>query len=1022
MNVLIVGLSGLGVEVAKNLILAGYKVSCFPFFFCMSLFFSLLGARSVTIHDNEPASWMDLSSQFYLTEEDVRNKIPRAKASFSKLSGLNPYVKVVVHEGPVAQDDVLAQFQVVIACNVLGSVAEVLGEHLHRLNKGFIWAQSRAVFGQIFVDFGAEFHVRDPDGRQREEYVIMGISNTNPVEVRVLAEEERPLARFIDDGAEIELFEVQGMKEINGQKGVARLRGKDALVIEGIDASKYSRYSTGGVLRETRKGMQMSFQSIKASRLAPGEFQMEDWGKWGRAQQLHDLFQVLDEFGQLPDPSNAEQFCQLVARKFPEVDGELAKTFALLVKGSISPMSAFLGGVVAQEALKYCGKFTPIRQWAYFDATDVLPNPLPRDRSLKGDCFDGQRYVFGEEMQLNLSSMKAFMVGSGALGCELLKGLACMGAAQAPDHGKLTVTDMDHIEKSNLSRQFLFRDGDIGKPKSVVACKAALEMSPNLALDPLTVPVGVDTENLFDCNFWRSQDVVINALDTWAARLYVDSKCVEFRKPLLESGTLGATGHVQVIVPGLTLNFGATKVQKEVAVPSCTIHHFPHTIHHTLTWAREQFDTQFVSTAEDLSRQFSDHAYLASIMERMPPAGQVEMLRRLVRAFQFGQNASLHACVLEGRALFELWYVFEIKQLLASHPAGCLDEEGLPFWSPPKRAPNPLDFDFSNSDHVGFVLAATRLFAFRHGINPQTIDQHMLRTELAKVTAEELSASVASLSSSVASAAQGLDDAQEAARLGKFLGVGVQLNDNNSRIPLFNAAKFEKDDDSNSHVDFLHYASLLRALNYGITPIDRLESKKIAGKIIPAMVTTTAAITGLVLLQLYHFANKQASKTLETFREANLDLSTNLLAFAEPQACPKRESTKQFRAVPEGFTLWDSLDIAIGDATIKDLGAWLTSKFDVSLKSVTCEGMSLFRASDKATREVRAKMKLTEIYTMLKGQGSTIPPHKYRLVLSLLCLDKQSQLEVEFPTVSFLFRDTVAEPVKKKAKKKSEKK
>jgi len=55
-----------------------------------------------------------------------------------------------------------------------------------------------------------------------------------------------------------------------------------------------------------------------------------------------------------------------------------------------------------------------------------------------------------------------FVVGAGALGCEFLKNLALMGVATGP-RGQLVVTDDDTIEKSNLSRQFLFRDWNIGQ-------------------------------------------------------------------------------------------------------------------------------------------------------------------------------------------------------------------------------------------------------------------------------------------------------------------------------------------------------------------------------------------------------------------------------------------------------------------------------------------------------------------------------------------------------------------------------
>lgn len=57
---------------------------------------------------------------------------------------------------------------------------------------------------------------------------------------------------------------------------------------------------------------------------------------------------------------------------------------------------------------------------------------------------------------------------------------------------------------------------------------------------------------------------------------------------------------------------------------------------------------------------------------------------------------------------------------------------------------------------------------------------------------------------------------------------------------------FEKDDDANGHVDFVTSASALRAKMYSIEPADRLKTKRIAGKIIPAIATATASVAGLV--------------------------------------------------------------------------------------------------------------------------------------------------------------------------------
>lgn len=66
-----------------------------------------------------------------------------------------------------------------------------------------------------------------------------------------------------------------------------------------------------------------------------------------------------------------------------------------------------------------------------------------------------------------------------------------------------------------------------------------------------------------------------------------------------------------------------------------------------------------------------------------------------------------------------------------------------------------------------------------------------------------------------------------------------------------NSEKYEKDNDKNGHIDFIFATSNIRARNYEIKEIEKLQLKLIAGKIVPALATTTAAITGIACLQIY---------------------------------------------------------------------------------------------------------------------------------------------------------------------------
>ena len=303
---------------------------------------------------------------------------------------------------------------------------------------------------------------------------------------------------------------------------------------------------------------------LRESITAP-EFLISDFAKFDRPATLHIGFQALSAFrsknNRLPKPRSAADADELVklakdvaaqAKFEGDLDDKVLSELSYQAAGDVAPICAVIGGFIAQEVLKACsGKFTPLFQHLYFDALEALPDTLPTE----DDCapsspparHDGQIAVFGRAFQRKLENNRQFLVGAGAIGCEMLKNWAMMGVATGPE-GHIHVTDLDTIEKSNLNRQFLFRPKDVGSFKSEAARRAAMEMNPALEgkIDVYKLAVGPDTESalhslsldlddpggsstltpcllppradVFGDSFFDALDGVTNALDNVAAR------------------------------------------------------------------------------------------------------------------------------------------------------------------------------------------------------------------------------------------------------------------------------------------------------------------------------------------------------------------------------------------------------------------------------------------------------------------------------------------------------------------------
>ena len=616
-----------------------------------------MGVRQCELFDPAPTTWLDLAGNFYLAPEDVGH--PRAARCLKSLQALNPYVSVgLVPEGALSAG-VLSRFSVVVAADCSGAEAAALGGWAREAGKQFILAEARGGFGRVFTDLGPAHTVDDMDGTEPVSGLVGLVTLDEVGAVTVLQDTRHGLSV----GDWVVFTEVRGATGLND--GVPRrvLSTPSPATFTLGEAARQAcpgqAYAGGGSFTTVKMPVTLAFQPLSALLRpvgAPGGppddsiFSVTDFAKLDRPALLHAAFCALHAVGTPApgDEAGARRVVEEALRLFQGGEGSsssgsssaaaaseaqrgVVAQFARGAAGVLSPFCAAVGGIAGQEVIKgITGKFTPLRQWLYLDISEALPpagSPLPQGEVAPlGDRYDGQAGVIGRSAQGRLGALNYFLVGAGAIGCEVMKNWALMGLGCGAG-GCITLTDMDRIERSNLSRQFLFRNSDIGRLKSTTAVNAAVAMNAGLRALSYETRVGEDSEGVFSPAFWARQSGVCTALDNVEARLYIDKCCLKHKVPMLDSGTQGTMGSTQVVYPWLTENYGARRDPPAEGIPVCTLNDFPYKIVHTLAWARDWFEGEFKQVPESVNDYLSKPNFLEAL--KAQTNNQIETLKKV---------------------------------------------------------------------------------------------------------------------------------------------------------------------------------------------------------------------------------------------------------------------------------------------------------------------------------------------------------------------------------------------------------
>ncbi|KAH9246695.1 hypothetical protein BASA81_015744 [Batrachochytrium salamandrivorans] len=872
---------------------------------------ALAGISSITLHDDGICEDRDVQcGGFLFSQQDVVSRKNRATVAMERVREMNPNVAISVNKG----EPNWKAFDVVVLVNCSRRRIDSVANLVMNGNTRLIATGMYGVLAYCFCDFGARWEIVDLDGEPVKSGLCLTVTGT---------EVETELPHGLHVGDEIKLTSSVATTIAK----VVTVTSHTAFTVDALGGSNGCYFEQIKLVTEL-----ISHTRFSESVLHP-TFCNNSFEDPGRPERLFPLLLALLE---LPIPLTTSHQAKTFSQQFSSNQIQLVAQTCYLRH---SPTASFMGGVAGQEVIKaITGKFTPLDQWL-IECPNMEFLPL---------------YATLPLQSILLAKQRVLVVGAGALGCELLKHLALLGMCQQEHGGECIVTDPDSIELSNLNRQFLFRTQSVGKNKAMEAAKACREMNPKFNIRAMDLRMNQDSvANVFNDEFWLGIDLVINALDNIPSRAFVDQLCVYYGKPLFESGTLGTKANLLPIIPHLTQSYGSDPVQdddKQLDIPACTLHAYPNTFEHCLLWSRDAvFERELVYNLNEANQYLQGGL---SVHQLQQP-DKIQTIRQVIVGilpqdnvefpFTLSSPNTFADCVQFARLKFNEWFQIKIDLLLQQHPVNELEKEGGKFWSGKRRqAPQCVEFQSDNALHMLFIKSLAKLLALAYSIEEKDEDDVM--SILATSSLPNCNRAVGTLPNSIQ---------QDLALLAQH------------PIPARTITSAQFDKDSELHLDLVWSAACLRANNYSIPFQSRIDSKRVVGRIIPAMATTTAACCGWVVIELLKYVLANAH-SIDLFQNGNFNLAVNAFARFQPLPCHS--------------TLWTVWEFQ-GDLTVHELMIQIANRLNSSefiLTSLfTTNSIALYN-DVLANSNQTMQRKITDLYREL------IPGDLPKMYLSLV--------------------------------------
>ena len=1027
LKVLIIFVRGLGIEISKNIILAG--------------------PESVTIFDPNITKINDLNSNFYLKEEFV-NKKRRDEAVIDKLKKLNDLVKVNFLKEQ-ALDDVIKiipkNYDIVILTELISQKKSIEFDECCRKNKiSFIYTAALGLTGFIFTDFGEEHKIYEKSNKEVKKYIIKNITK-----------EKNGICKIINDGNELRKFSekyvifknIEGMTELNFEKlkKLTKIKYRDKTSFYIQDTSNFSEYTKGGYVQEIILPEVKEYKSLKERFEIPYDYYIDkeiekpDIGKIiedktfldcddeediGKNEILFITFKIIMDFyeknSKLPEVNNindANEINQKTLELYNILKNQKIKWFenaieynenipiniSKLASTQIPCITSFLGGIVSQEIIKATGKYYPIDQWKIFNFLNFLPSLDIKIKNNENNRYSDQILIFGEELVNKIKNTKVLIAGAGALGCEIIKNLSLLGVGainyNENDYNNFSqnvvVVDNDLIELSNLNRQFLFHKENIGESKAICSCNSAKEINKEINYKPICEKLCYGSERKLTKSFYSQFDIAFSCLDNYEGKMYLDSKCTLFDIPSILGGALGPRAKTMNFIPYETacLNDIPEATKKENEDASCTLRYFPTKIEDCIDWARKVvFEEYFTELIKNIKNFFeNDESFLINFItdNEIYLKHKIKYINHLLKIEENEEEKIWFAL-----DLYNELFIDEPNNLLIENPLNKKNEDSTSYWNDIKRPPKILNFNPENSEYFQLFIEST-IHILNEIIGCQS-DEEKIKNQIKEFFNQNNEKNIEIILSS------------------NMININDIIEKNKHKKFLINVPEFNKEDIF-GHINFIHSCANLRALSYYIPECDFNKTFKYVGKVAPASINSLATISGymtLCMVAIIHnkmIKNKKNHKEIK-FKSYTLNFIDNTYFVRPlPPLIYKEDSNNDpfFKcpivAVPHKFNSWEKI-IINQSMTIKEIINYFKDKYNVDISLIQADNICNIYSKNYNMRNNKIvknilNMKIEHAFIKAQKTDGNIKD-KY---LFLKISGTKSEVKIAMPLIKYFF-------------------